>query len=667
MLYSPGAFERIAVADVPPNARLLDRFPESVDGDSSVKRSVRILARIGLVLLLVVLALGGVYLALPKGPRDPMPYTDRTRQPRDLFVGKDYAAVTGTPWATDAALDILARGGTACDAAVAGLLAVNVTHGEAASFAGVAPTMFYNAETGEVRSYIGVGNAPAAATIDAFQQRGFETVPELDIWSQLVPASPDVIVALLRDCGSMSFAEVAAPAIKIAREGFPAHQIMVRNFDLSPIERLGLSFLLPENARVYFHGEWWRPMNLHDRMQFPDLANTFESLARAEQQAVADGKSRDEALQAVRDYVYRGPIAEAIVKMHQDQGGLIAAADLADYRGGWEAPVVGRYGAYTLYGNGTWSQGVMEPMILQMLDGIDLKAMGHNSPQYIHTVTQAIDLAMADRDTFVADPAFVKVPLDVLLSPGYANKRRALMSERAFPALPAPGDIPGFGGARTQAPEGSQRAGVSPLQALALRSDLAIGQDTSQVVVRDRQGNAVVITPSDFPKTPMVPGTGINLGNRMNQFRLDPAHVNALQPGKRPRITPHAMVVFRDGEFWMALSTPGGDMQAQALVQVLLNMIVFDMDVQQAISAPRFSSISAPSSFAPHESTPAGLRLEADLYAQTAESLRALGYTTIESPRWDKDFGAVGAILRGDDGAIFAGADPREETTAGGK
>ena len=198
-------------------------------------------------------------------------------------------------------------------------------------------------------------------------------------------------------------------------------------------------------------------------------------------------------------------------------------------------------------------------------------------------------------------------------------------------------------------------------------TDFAIGQDTSQLVVIDKQGNAVVMTPSDFPKSPMLPGTGINLGDRMTQFWLDPQNVDALEPGKRPRITPHAVIVFKDGKFFMAYSTPGGDVQSQALVQVFLNMEVFGMDIQQAISAPRFYSISAPSSFSPHEFTPGGLRIESELYQQVADDLSALGYLPEEDPAWDKDFGAVGAILIGPDGKLYAGADPREETTAGGR
>lgn len=621
------------------------------------------------IILLGLIVLGAItYVLLPKGPRDLMDYTDRTRTVKQLFVGQDYAAVTGTPWATDAALGVLERGGNACDAAVAALLMINVTHGEAASFVGVAPTMYYNAATGEVMGYIGAGKAPMAATIQKFKEAGFDNVPEFNIWNQLIPASPDVIAGLLTDCGSMSFGELAAPAIALAREGFPAHEIMVENLDFSPIERLGFSIIMPSTAEVYLRGEWWRPIHLHDRMQFPELADSLEELANAEKAVIETGGTREEGIAAVRDYFYKGPIAEKIVAFHQKGGGFFTYEDLATYTGGWEPPVSGSYGPYTFYGNGTWSQGVMEPLILQTLEGIDLKSMGHNSPQYIHTVAQAIELAMADRDTYIADPAFVDVPLDILLSKEYAAERRSKMNDHAFVNLPAPGVIPGYGGS-TQ--EGGSLVSPAPQSApvfdLASLTDFAIGQDTSQLVVMDKQGNAVVMTPSDFPKSPMLPGTGINLGDRMTQFRLDPNHIDALEPGKRPRITPHAVIVFKDGKFFMAYSTPGGDMQSQALVQVFLNMEVFDMDIQQAISAPRFYSISAPSSFSPHEFTPGGLRLESDLYQQIHEAMSALGYTPIEDPAWDKDYGAVGAILVGPDGKLYAGADPREETTAGGK
>lgn len=628
-----------------------------------LKRLITTLKWIGLSLLGLIAFALAAYALLPKGPRDLMEYTDRTQTAKEMVVSESYAAVTGTPWATQAAVDVLERGGNACDAAVAALLMINVTHGEAASFPGVAPLMVYDAATGQVRSYIGAGTAPMAASIQKFTAAGHNTVPDFNIWNQLIPASPDVIAALLTDCGSLSFSELAAPAIALAREGFPAHAIMVRNLNFSPIERLGFSLLMPHTAYQYLRGEWWRPVHLHDRMRFPELANSLQALADAEQAALSAGGTRKDGIAAMRAYFYEGPIAQQIVDFHKKEGGFFTAQDLANYTGGWEQPVSGAYGDYTFYSNGAWSQGVMLPHILQILEGLDLAALGHNSPQYIHTVTQAIELAMADRDAYIADPAFVDVPLDVLLSKEFAAGRRAAMTARAFYHLPAPGVIPGFGGSSgTNAPQPASRLSIAALADIS-----SAGQDTSQVAVVDPQGNAVVITPSDFPKSPMPPGLGLNLGDRMTQFRLDPTHVNALEPGKRPRITPHAVIVFKEGQFFMAYSTPGGDMQAQALAQVFLNMAVFGMDIQQAVSAPRFYSISAPSSFSPHEFTPGGLRLEADLYQLVANDLRALGYVPQEDPAWDKDYGAVGAILLGPDGRLYTGADPREETTAAGK
>jgi gamma-glutamyltranspeptidase/glutathione hydrolase len=628
----------------------------------TVRQFRTILKWVGIALLGLLLLLAGIYALLPKGPRDPLAYQDLTRTSKALVAGESYAAVTGTPWATEAAISVLEGGGNAYDAAVAALLMLHVTNGVHSSFPSVAPLMIFDSASGRVRSYIGAGTAPAAATLESFRQRGWETVPSINIWSQLVPASPDVMIALLQEYGTRSFAELAAPAIRLAREGFPATQpLLVDLGKFGLFERLGYCLLFPYNGQVWFQGECWRPLHAHDRMRFPDLADTFQAMGEAEQAALAVGGTRAQGLQAVRDLFYRGALAETIAAFEQEQGGLITREDLAGYTGGWEQPVTGSYGEFTFYTNSGWTQGMVGPLALQILEGIDLQAMGHNSPEYIHTVAQAIELALADRDAYVGDPAFVDVPWDILMSKDYAARRRQAMTGRTFGPLPAPGDIPGHPS------DGAAPPAIMPqasLEADPIAAGPRIGQDTTQLAVVDPWGNAVVMTPSDFPWTRMVPGTGMNLGNRMNQFRLDPGNVDVLAPGKRPRITPHAVIVFKDGAFYLAYSTPGGDMQAQALVQVFLNLAVFDMDLDQAIAAPRFYSISAPSSFAPHEANPGTLRLEADLYDRSAAGLEALGYTLVRDTAWNYDFGGVGAILRGTDGRLYASADPRWETWA---
>jgi gamma-glutamyltranspeptidase / glutathione hydrolase len=613
---------------------------------------------VGLIALFYI-----VYAFYPKGPRDMMTWSDLEQTPRILVTAQKEAAVTGTPWATEAAMSILKKGGNAYDASVAALLVLNVTNGVHSSFPCEAPVMIYNAADGSVHSYIGAGKAPAAATLESFQAKGWKTIPGTNIWAQLVPASPDVMVALLKDYGSMSFAEVSAPAIQIAREGFPATRVLLVDMGkFTAIGRFAYQVVWPTNGNYFFQHEWWRPLRVGDRTMYPDLANTFQRMADAETAVTSAGGSRLDGLQAVRDLFYKGDIAQEITTWETQKNGLITADDLANYSSGWETPISGSYKNYTFYTNNGWTQGAVGPMALQILEGIDLKSMGHNSPEYIHAVVQAIELAMADRDAYIGDPAFVDVPWNVLLSKDFATQRREKMTGTAFGPLPAPGVV-------TTSTGEVVLPGTDTIQAASLENNppgITIGQDTTQLAVRDSAGNVVVITPSDFPWTPMVPNSGINLGNRMNQFRLDPNSPDVLAAGKRPRITPHAMIVFKDGKFYMGFSTPGGDMQSQALVQVFLNMEVFGMNVQDAISAPRFYTISAPSSFAPNDANPGTIRLENDLYDTVAIGLETLGYKLQKDPKWDMDYGGVGAIVLRPDGGMDVGADPRWETWAMG-
>ena len=228
----------------------------------------------------------------------------------------------------------------------------------------------------------------------------------------------------------------------------------------------------------------------------------------------------------MRDEFYTGDIAQAIVNFHAQKGGLFTAQDLANYQGGWETPLTGQYGDYTIFANDTWTQGGVVLMALQILDGIDLKSMGHNSPEYVNTVLQAIDLAMADREAYFGDPRFVQVPIQALLDPRYAAVRRTLITPgKAFTQMPPAGDPLNLSAVlASQTPLAASSNGESWL------ASLPVGKDTSYLSIVDAAGNAVSMTPSDFPKTPMVPGTGLTLGNRMNQFYLDPQHPDSFAP-----------------------------------------------------------------------------------------------------------------------------------------
>lgn len=623
----------------------------------------------GLGTLVVILAI--IYFCLPQGPRATMEFDDPFRTERTEAVSGGYMASTGTPWATQAALDTMEKGGNAFDASMSALLTLNVTFNQAASFPSVAPILLYDAASGEVRSYIGAGKAPMKATVAEFSRRGMKNVPKYNLVAQLLPASPDVLVAVLKEYGTMSFSDIAAPAIKVAREGFPTHGMLLHDMGLNFITRLGLTFLMPENSRVYFRGEWYRPLHQNEIMTLPDLADTLQELCDAEQAVLDAGGTREEGLDAVRAYFYQGPIAQNIADYHSKNNGLIAYDDLANYAGGWETPLTGTYGPYTIYANQTWNQGGVVPLALQILEGMDLKAMGHNSPEYIHAVLQAIELAMADREMYFGDPAFVNVPAQGLLSKEYAAVRRGLMTPgKAFGQMPPAGDPYAF----QDGPEDNGKltprvsAQTHGTVVAAKSPNYTFGKDTSYITVVDKAGNAVSLTPSDFPESPMIPGTGLNLGTRMTQFYLDESVADGLMPGKRPRITPNPSMVTRDGKLFMSFGTPGGDSQTQAIIQVFLNITVFDMSVQEAISAPRFLSCNWPDSFAPHEYLPGTIQLEQSLYDTCGDAMKAMGYKVEVLQDWDNTFGSVCAIMVDpEDGTLHGGADPREVSWAEGR
>ncbi|XDD42528.1 gamma-glutamyltransferase family protein [Leptospira sp. WS60.C2] len=590
-------------------------------------------------------------------------YQDPQGNLRDISVGKKYMVATGNPIATKAAIQVLENGGNAFDASVATLLVLNVTNGEAASFPSVAPTLIYEKKSGQVKSYIGAGTAPKKATITWFKDKGYDVMPKNSILSQLLPASPDVIIRLLQDHGTKSFSELVEPAIQTAEEGFPANRILVKNLDLPLYKRLGFTILMPYNSEVYLEKKWWYSIREGELTKRKDLANTWKQMANEEKAALKKGSSRKQALESVRNYFYKGPVSDAIVKLHEETGGLITKEDLADYSGGWEKPVSGEYGEYQILSNQTWTQGPVVPMVLQLLDGVDLKSMGHNSPEYIHTVAQAIELVVADRETYFGDPKFVDVPLDGLLSKKYAQLRRTLLQKEAFGKTPPNGNPWEFSNRKAK----SQLTPTNQIQNDTI-SEIKYGKDTTYLSIVDSDGNAVSLTPSDFPQSPMVPGTGITLGIRMTQFRLDLTHPSALAPGKRPRITPNPGMVLKKGKLWMSFGTPGGDVQSQAMIQFFLNMVVFGMDPQKAVEAPRFRSVNWPDSFSPHTYRPGGIELEESLYKSASDSLQAKGYKVYQKGHLDNDFGAVCAVINDVKlNRLLGVADPREISWAQGK
>ncbi|HET9762778.1 MAG TPA: gamma-glutamyltransferase [Casimicrobiaceae bacterium] len=564
---------------------------------------------------------------------------------RPLLMGTRHMAVAGHYGAAHAAFAMLEAGGNAVDAGVAAGIALGVLQSDLVNVAGVAPIILYLAKTREVVTISGLGTWPRAVTTDFFAQRHGGRIPD-GVLRTVVPAAPDAWLTALERYGTMSFGDCAAAAIRFATEGFPMYPLMA---DLIALHA-GDYRRWPSSAAIYL--PQGRPPQSGEMFVQRDLGRTLQYLA--DEEKAAAGKGRAAGLQAAREAFYRGDVAQAIVAYHRANGGLMTMEDLAGFRVAIEPPVRTRFGALDLYACGPWCQG---PVLLEMLNivgGVDLKALGHNSIDYAHAVTETIKLAFADRERYFGDPRFVDVPVDTLLSADYAAKRRALLrSDRAWPGLPPAGEIAG----------NPQR----PLPKASTERAPA-GADTSHVSVIDREGNVFAATPSDPSfDTPVIPGTGLCPSSRGSQSWADPAHASCVAPGKRPRLTPMAALAIASDGSPMPIGTPGGDVQAQAILQVLLNMAVFGMNPQQAVEAPRFASYSFPDSFEPHAYSPGLLYVEDRVPQAVRDGLAARGHEIADWPAFVWRAGAV-CVQRRDarSGVIAAGADPRRPCYAVG-
>jgi len=315
------------------------------------------------------------------------------------------------------------------------------------------------------------------------------------------------------------------------------------------------------------------------------------------------------------------------------------------------------FGDITLYACGPWCQGPSLLQSLNLLDGAQLRALGHNSPGYLHRITEAVKLAFADREAYFGDPRLVDVPMAALLSHEYAQRRRAqIRPDRAWPEMPPPGD---------PAPKAREpvRRGAGLVPERAWR---APELDTSYACVIDRHGNVFSATPSDGSyNAPVVPGLGIIPSSRGSQNWGDPDHPSGVAPGKRPRLTPNPAIAIKPGKTAMPFGTPGGDVQTQAMLQVFLNIHLFGMEPQEAVEAPRVASYSFPSSFEPHDYHPGRLNLESRIEAATGEALARLGHKVAWWPDWTWLAGAVCTIVADrETGVMKGGADPRRPSYA---
>ena len=572
---------------------------------------------------------------------------------RPVIRGRHLVVACGHYLASLAGMRMRDLGGNAIDAGVAMAFAQAVLEFQSYGFGGEMPILIYSAVAGEVVAINGNMRAPAAATIDWFRSRGISLIPGDGFLPAGVCAAPDALVTALDRYGRLTLKQVLAPAIELAADGFPLYEGM-RNRIASSEQRFRTEWptsagLLLPGGRVPPVGETWRN---------PDLARTFEKLVEAEHNARSQGRSA--ALRAARDRFYKGDIARQIVAFQREttvrdangfeSTGLLTEEDFAIFETRVEEPVTVNYRGYDVYKCGPWSQGPVFLQQLTLLEGFDLKVLGHNSADAIHLITEAAKLAFADRERYYGDPEFVAVPLRGLLSKAYAAARRDLIDPRRASLELRPGNPYPY--------EGSDRQpDLSPLRVRA-RDD---GTTGTRAV--DEEGNMFSATPSGgwLYSSPVIPGLGFCLSTRGQIFWLDDAdHPNALRPRKRPRTTLSPSLVMKGNRPCMVFGTPGVDNQDQWTLQFFLNMVDYGMDVQDAIDAPSFHSTHFPSSFYPRKANPGELVIEARVPSAVCDDLRARGHAVKVVPGWTLNF-TTAVVFDPDRRLIEGGASSRGE------
>lgn len=573
---------------------------------------------------------------------------------RPLIQGTHGVVVSSHPSAAMIGLDILRQGGNAIDAGVAVGLALNVVHAHECNFLGVAPTIMYLAGRREVVTVDGLGVFPKALSVEYLQRHHHGKLPA-GLLRALTPGAADAWFTALARYGTMGFGDVAAPAIELAERGFPMYRYLATAVQTAPETYRRY----PGNAAVFLPNG--KPPVVGEMFYQKDLAATWRRLVVVEESHRAQG--REQALQAARDIIYKGELAEKIVAFCQAEGGLLTMADLADYRVRCDPPVQVNYRGYDVYATGPWGQGPVFPQALKILEGFDLRGMGHNSAAYLHTVTQALNLAFADREQYIGDPVFVDVPMDAMLSEAYLRERRRLIDpDRAWPVMPPAGD-PRRGKATLDG------APQSPREAVATAGTMGTeAAGTSYFGVIDKDGNIFSCTPSEGAKSgPIIPGTGLALSLRGSQSKVEPGHPAALGPGKRPRLTPAPALVLKDGQPVMALGGYGGDHIPQGTLQIFLNAVEFGLDPQEAVEEPRVYSYNFPNSSYPSTYLPGLMRAEGRISAGVIEALRQRGHSVDPLPDWFEGACLYGMIIRHpQSGVLQGGADPRGEAYAVG-
>ena len=571
------------------------------------------------------------------------PAADRRVQTRPAVTGLHGLVAAGHPIASSAGLQMLLKGGNAFDAAVAVGAAAALGEPEMNGIGGNGFMTIFEKKTGKVLSLAMAGAAPRAL-------KPAEMTPETlnaGMKAGIVPGNLGGYLSLLERYGTMSVADVFAPAIEIAEKGYPIDPMLAQSIDRGKNNLVRY----PTTARIFLPGG--QPLKSGDLLKNPDYAATLRKMVEAEQQAKSRKASRAAAIQAAFDRFYKGDIAQEFDRFFRENGGILTAADLAAYEPHWSEPVHTAYRGYDVYSNPSTSRGGLEVLMqANLVEGFDLKAFGAGSPKALHAMIEAIKVAKADIYRYVADPKFTIIPTSGMLAKSYAATRRNLIDMTKAGPYPEPG-----------APAGSTTsAGQQQADGRAFPDKYDADQHTTSFSIVDGQGNAVGVTPTLgglFGNNVVVGSTGLLLNNgmRLGSTSPYPDNVNYVGAGKTPILNNSPVVVLKDGTLAFVFGSPGGETIGQTEFQMLVSLIDFELPVQEAIESPRFALNASPNFYKPGAEIT--VSIENRVAAGTIAALRTLGHKLNVQIGW----GSIGHMqtIRVDlkTGAMTAGGDPR--------
>lgn len=555
------------------------------------------------------------------------------RTVKPVLHGRHWVAITGKPLAATAGAMIFQRGGNAVDATCAMLAAVT-TMWDVLSWGGETQALIYHPGLKKVIGINALGVAPTGATPEFYRSKGMNYPPEFGPLAAVTPGTPGGLMTMLAEYGTMSLAEVLAPAIQMA-DGYPIEAQTANSIES---QKNWIKQWPYSKALFLTHpGQKREAPNAGEIFRQADLAATLRKLVEAEARAKKAGKSRKEAIYAAYDRFYKGDIAAEIARSTQEQGGLITVEDLANWKVKIEEPLSTTYRGIEVFKLREWQQGPALLQALNILENADLKSMGYNSTRYVHAVYQTMSLAFADRDFYYGDPAFPPVsPIKGLLSKEYAKQRFGQINWTENDPMIKPGDPYPFQGSQNPFLEVLKSWPPKPkpqpntTDQAAMSFDEAFRAGTTSIQAADENGWVVSVTPSGGWVPAVVAGkTGVGLSQRAQSFVLDPAEspFNVMAPGKRPRVTLTPTLALKDGKPYASFAVQGGDTQDQNLLQFFLNMVEFGMNVQQAVEAPNIASYQMRSSFGAHESRPGRMTLNESMPPWVRDDLRKMGYT----------------------------------------